>query len=442
MRRIDPQYHVVTDPEARLPSMMVALLPAGADDPGVTAAIGHLEGSDLDVADRRMAAQREIEGARWELEVEIRWGSEADEEAGAEPVAYRVWLEPAEQLEEVHLELGYLQPEDLEASAAARWSIGVSTRFESNPLLAFHQQLRVLDTVAPGAVVTYDISASWPRSGDWLRDTASARVPPSPENLYSVHAVVDPDAKDRVWLHTHGLLRCGTIELEMLDAPADQAPVLCNLLGAAAAMTLELGPPPPDEPFLVGQGLELVWLPWDQGLSHVGRGVSGSRRDRDEFHSNPSGILFAPGEKWLGLLGSRFKNPERYLPVLQDNPLLYVSNMETARMRLLAAERLDRFLRLFAQHGQRDDWMFLVKLGYAVDHAEGDEDREHLWFQIHDVDNGHFDATLINAPYGIARMREGQRDRHERSLLSDWSVHCPHGSFDPDSVGQLERLEG
>ncbi len=434
MRRIDPQYHVVLDPEQRLPSWMVALLPAGADDPGVTAAIAYLEGSDLDVVERRMASEREMEGSRWELEVELRW------EDIDEPVAYRVWLEPAEQLEEVHLELGYLQPEDLEASRASRWSIGVSTRFGDTPLQDFHHQLRLLDTVAPGAVVTYDISASWPRNGDWLRDTASARVAPSPENLYSVHAVVDPDAPERVWLHTHGLLRCGTIELEMIDAPSEHAPTLCNLLGAAAAMTLELGPPPPEEPFEVGQGLELVWLPWDKGLSHVPRGVSGSKRDRDEYHSHPSGILFAPGEKWLGVFGSRFRNPERYLPTLDDNPLLYVSNMETARMSRLADERLDRFLELFERHGTQEDWLFLVKLGYAVDHAEGDDDREHLWFQVHGVQDTGFDATLINAPYAITRLQEGLRGHHDRELLSDWSVHCPHGSFDPDSVGQLERL--
>jgi uncharacterized protein YegJ (DUF2314 family) len=436
MRRIDPQYHVVIDPEQRLPSWMVALLPAGADDPGVTAAIGYLEDSDLDVADRRMAAEREMEDARWELEVDLRW--EGDDGV----TSYRVWLEPAEQLEEVHLELGYLEPEDLEASRSAQWSIGVSTRFGDNPLQDFHHQVQLLATVAPKAVVTYDISASWPRSGDWLRDTASARVPPSPENLYSVHAVMDPDASDRVWLHTHGLLRCGTIELEMLDAPAEHAATLCNLLGAAAAMTLELGPPPPEEPFLVGQGLELVWLPWDKGLSHVPRGVSGSTRDRDEYHSHPSGILFAPGEKWLGLFGSRFRNPERYLSILEDNPLLYVSNLETARMSRLATERLHRFLKLFEQQSTSEDWLFLVKLGYAVDHAEEPDDREHLWFQVHGVEDSRFDATLINAPYGIARMHEGQRDLHDRELLSDWSVHCPHGSFDPDSVGQLERLTG
>lgn len=413
---------------------MVGLLPAGADDPGVTAAIAYLEQSDLNVVDRRMAAEREMEGARWELEVDIGW------EPDAEPVSYRVWLEPAERLENVHLEMGYLQPEDLEASRQSRWSIGVSTRFGDSPLQAFHEQIRLLNTVAPGAVVTFDISASWPRGGDWLRDTAAAKVPPSPENLYSVHAVVDPEADDRVWLHTHGLLRCGSIELEMIDAPAEHAPTLCNLLGAAAAMTLELGPPPPDEPFLVGQGLELVWLPWEQGLAHVPRGAAGTQRDRDEFHSHPSGILFAPGEKWLGLFGSRFRTPAGYLPILQDNPLLYVSNLETARMGQLAAERLDRFSALHQRYGEHNDWLFLVKLGYAVDHSVEDDEREHLWFRVHGMDSDGFDATLINEPYSIARMHEGQREHHDLSLLSDWSVHCPDGSFDPDSVGQLERL--
>ncbi len=192
MRSADPQYQMVCDPDQRLPSWMVALLPAGADDPGVTAAIAYLEQSDLNIVDRRMADEREMEGALWELEVEIRW------EPDAEPVSYRVWLEPTERLETVHLEMAFLQPEDLEASENSRWSIGVATRFTDSPLAEYHQQIRVLDAVAPSAVVTFDISASWPRSGDWLRDTASARVPPSPESLYSVHAVMDQDSEARV----------------------------------------------------------------------------------------------------------------------------------------------------------------------------------------------------------------------------------------------------
>jgi uncharacterized protein YegJ (DUF2314 family) len=175
-------------------------------------------------------------------------------------------------------------------------------------------------------------------------------------------------------------------------------------------------------------------------LAHVPRGATGTRRDRDEFHSHPSGILFAPGRKRLGLFGSRYRNPARYLPILADNPLLYVSTLETARMSRLAAERLDRFRALFAEHGDTEDWLFLVKLGYAVDGAEGEDDREHLWFRVHGVDDDGFDATLINEPYGIARLHEGQRDHHDRTLLSDWSVHCPHGSFDPDSVSHLERV--
>ncbi len=434
MQRLDPHYLVAIDPDQRAPSWVVALLPRGADDPGVTATIRHLDSGAFQLVDRRMAAVRQMGGSRWELELQVRW------EEHEEPTQYRIWLEPAEQLHDVHLELGYLSPQDLEATRGCRWSMGVSTRFGKNPLLDFHRQLRLLHVVAPRASVTYDLSASWPRGGDWLGDVASSRVPPSPESLYSVHAVMGPESYGRLWLHTHGLLRCGTIELELLDVPSEHTATLANLLGTAAAMTLEMGPPPPDEPFSVGQGLELLWLPWEKGLSHVPGGVPGSAGDRDEFHDHPSGILFVPGERWLGLFGERYLNPERHLPILEDDPLLFVSSLETERMSRLAAEQLDRFLALLETHGRTEGWTFLVKLGYEVDDPQTEDDREHLWFEVHGVDGERFDATLVNEPYSIGRMSQGQRELHPFGLLSDWSVHCPHGSFDPDSIGQLERI--
>ena len=38
------------------------------------------------------------------------------------------------------------------------------------------------------------------------------------------------------------------------------------------------------------------------------------------------------------------------------------------------------------------------------------------------------DATLLNEPHGIARMRAGQRGRHSVEALSDWQIFTPVGT--------------
>jgi hypothetical protein len=41
------------------------------------------------------------------------------------------------------------------------------------------------------------------------------------------------------------------------------------------------------------------------------------------------------------------------------------------------------------------------------------------------------DATLVNAPFHIARLREGERGRHPLDLLSDWTIMTPFGAVTP-----------
>lgn len=225
----------------------------------------------------------------------------------------------------------------------------------------------------------------------------------------------------------------------MMDVPVQEADTLCQLLNATAALFIEHGPPPPDDPFPVGQDLWLLWLPWQQGVRMASRKSLGALQDRDEAHALPSGVLLAPKRRVLGLFGRRFASPALYLSQLAEDPLLYVSDMETERMRRLAQERLARFRTLQERFRDEEGWLFLVKLGLAVDEAEQDEEREHLWFEVHTLEGQEVEATLINQPYGIARYREGDRDRFALRFLSDWAVFSPHGRFDPDSIGHLER---
>lgn len=416
-------------------SVLLALLPPEAELPGVTEIRQRLEERVPEVTASEVTADHSSSRARWELTLVLAPPVATD--AGDEPIEARVWAEPAPGSDVLADDIGWrgVTDDDVELGRSSRWALGVGLFLGPHPTIDYHQQVRLLHAVAPDAVVALDMNAYSPHPGEWLREAATARTPPSPLELFTIHSVAAEGGP--VWLHTHGLDRCATLELDMVDVPLDSAGLIAQILNTVATMFIEGGVPDPDEPFLPGKDLELLWLPWEKGVAKVKRGIPGGRADRDPEHSGARGVLFAPRK---GLLGRRYESPAVYGSLMEGNPLLYVSNMETDRMALLAEERLDRFRVLQGHFGEQEEWLFLVKLGFPIDDAPTERDREHLWFEVQSLVGEHAEATLLNEPYAIASMHEGERGSHPLSRLSDWAIICEHGRFGPDTVPELERL--
>lgn len=416
----------------RVPSWMTALLPGGAEQPGPESVRLLLESLPLVRAGEPRLAEHP--GALWELEASFAF--ESDEP----PAVFRVWAAPSDPLSELHVEWLGVTPEEHAAARRSAWTIGVSTTFAGRPLRDYHRQIRVLAAAAPEAVLAMDLPACRPHPASWLRESAASAVPPSPQSLFVIHAVFDEkNEKGPVWMHTHGLRRCGSIELEMMDVTREDAGTLATLVHTVAAMFIEQGPAPPDRPFQAGQGFDLLWLPWEEGLKKIGGRAAGGADDRDEAHTGPSGLLFVPSK---GLLGRRYKSPAAHVPALEENPLLYVSRMETERMAILAQDRWTSFVELQRSHGAQADWAFLVKLGYPVDGAENDADREHLWFEVHHIHGNDLEATLTNEPYAVSALHKDDRGRHPLSFMTDWAIFNPMGHFTPDTLHLLRGRLG
>ena len=325
----------------------------------------------------------------------------------------------------------------LETLAASDFAITLETVLLEPVLNEYHGALRLLDMLAPDAVALADMERLRWLSGTWLRSAAASHAPPPPASLYSVHVVAEGD---RTWIHTHGLVRCGSIEIEVMDIPLDHVDAVNLLVQAAASRFIEHGPPPIGETFEVGSGLELAWIPWDDASQRRRTNELGGRDDR-EGHSGLVGALVVPTGKKRGLLrrGPVWGSVMELVPIIDDEPLFYVSTMETNRMAMLASDRFADFRRLLRRADAEDDWCFLVKLAYQVDGDELDPDRssEHLWFEVHRFVGAEMDATLMNDPFQIARMNIGDRGLHAADQLSDWSIHTPEGVFGPDQVDTL-----
>jgi uncharacterized protein YegJ (DUF2314 family) len=71
----------------------------------------------------------------------------------------------------------------------------------------------------------------------------------------------------------------------------------------------------------------------------------------------------------------------------------------------------------------------LVKIGYPTDGGAGD--REHLWFEVHELRPSTVDATLLNQPWNVSHLKEGKRAEYPLENLSEWTMMTPLDSIQP-----------
>src|SRR5262249_3101266 len=129
------------------------------------------------------------------------------------------------------------------------------------------------------------------------------------------------------------------------------------------------------------------------------------------------------------LLGRGRPRPARWMTQpLGDQRVVHFTSAGTALMEQRARATFDTFRTLYDDL-QEFELPALVKLGYVIDNADEPTDREHLWFRVDGLPaDGSIDGTLLNQPFAIARMTEGQRERHSVDLLTEWQIMTPIGS--------------
>lgn len=408
---------------------MWAWLPASVEAPTTTAAMAALTARFGEGLKLEMVSPTTVPDAAWEFTCTLPTGRQ-----------FTVWSQRSEKMEALHLQHDHqvLTPSEREALDKSLWSIGVVLVFGDQPLEDLHFQLRALVAIAPDAVAAFDLAANRLHHVEWIKESALSAAPPSPTSLFVMHFVSDEGKPG--WLHTHGLTRCGRLELELFDITPGASRLLGELVNSTAAFFLEQGLPEPGEAVEVGRDLPLLWLPWEDALSKVRPKHGGGHDDRDESHDGPSGVLFAPGKKFLGFFGSGLASPASHLPVLEGSPVLYVSNQHTRRMEVLSRERLPTLKALFGKLGANENFKFLVKLGYPTVDPEQYGIREHIWFEVHHFSGEQVEATCINQPHSVPALKEGLRGMHELSLISDWTIFCPVGRFDAERVGLLVHV--
>jgi len=161
-------------------------------------------------------------------------------------------------------------------------------------------------------------------------------------------------------------------------------------------------------------------------------------RDAPEDHNNKRVVLCEPG----GGVFARFKKGVRAAKFLKrelpERGIVPYSQAATELMAERARATIGVFAGAIAEL-KEFEFPTIVKMGYPTD-SGGEDNREHLWFEVHDIGQDAIDATLVNEPFDIAAMHQGQRGRHPFDRLTDWQIMTPAGSISPQSLGGLRVI--
>ena len=322
----------------------------------------------------------------------------------------------------------------------AHAGLSVCMDFEGDNNKCFFDQLRFMNALMPDMLAVLDCPSEKLLSGKWVALAAGSSVLPAPRYLFTVQAI--SDSGEEVWLHTHGLKRCGLYELEILCSDKDTFNDHYKMIESFALRMLENDDPiePGDGVFIgqaAGKVLTLTAVDWREALEFYPDATLGVEEDRDDgVHGEDTYVLMI-------YKNERDEEEKRYTIVqdfnqfLDQNPMYMFSTSETKRMSALAVERIPYLLKAF----EKKDCEIILKIGLVTDTAywKGDEpQKEHIWFELKDIKDGKIVAQLTQEPYYVTGMKEGDIGTFTYEDITDWLIFTKEARITPDDAYLLE----
>lgn len=326
----------------------------------------------------------------------------------------------------------FFSENELSAIRIADHALVLFMDFKPDSKLSYHLQVKLAVAMMPDMLAVVDESAECIINARWMHLAAQSSVLPGATSLFTVQAVSDPNNK--VWLHTHGLTRCGLYELEILDSDIDHYNDHYHVLSTLASRLLDKGDDMPQPLDSVALGMFEdrtpilgTYVPWTKGLDEYPRKLLGGLEDRKNSHNTHSAFIFlyaTPQDEKR----KKLSKVNDFNKKLESNPLLFISDSETQRMSALARERFG-LVKYMAEKNP-----ILVKVGLKVDSDETGFEREHIWLELQKAEGDKYYAKLIQEPYDIKALHEGDTVEFTIDDVTDWRIYLEDFSVEPNTA--------
>ncbi|MCI9279593.1 MAG: DUF4026 domain-containing protein [Bacilli bacterium] len=335
-----------------------------------------------------------------------------------------------------YLNKNYLfKEEEKELLLNAKRALTLFMKFHNHPKKDYHLQIKLAYAMVPDLIGVMDESAENVLPKKWVELSAKSSVEPSAKDLFLVQAV--SEEKGSVWLHTHGLCRCGITELEILDSKNENYQNHYNLIATYAMYLIDKKSEvdPRNNGAYIGRLINgypvvVTCKSWIEGLKEYKKIDLGGEKDRQSGHNSWTSIVFLYKSEKDEEKGKVSKITD-YNQLWGDNPIFFISNEETSRMKALAIERFNYVKESFKNKENK----ILIKVGLPL---EEKGQFEHIWFELLELKENKFKAKLTQEPYDVKDLHTGDEAWYTTQEITDWIIYTKDFAVNPNNAYLLE----
>jgi hypothetical protein len=287
-------------------------------------------------------------------------------------------------------------------------------------------------------LIALDAQSHLPWTREALADELAHDADLDIEALYTIEHVWTADAEGKrtvEWAHTHGLGDVGAFDVDVVAPHPDFVARGAEAFRAIAQLALAKKVSIDSGEFVFGK---------PGGVARAVRADEFMRQAeprwsdlRDVAHDGARAVLCDPaGAGLLGFL-RRDAGPVPMSFARRPIPETFASLVSSDFSDLMAerAAKTLGVLRRYREEFAGVEPVTLVKLGYPTRSG----DREHLWFEVHEMGDDWIEGTLGNRPFDVD-LEPGSTGRYSLDLLSDWLLLTPAGQINPRSFHAARSL--
>ena len=156
----------------------------------------------------------------------------------------------------------------------------------------------------------------------------------------------------------------------------------------------------------------------------------GGEKDRQSGHNSWTSIVFLYKSEKDEEKGKVSKITD-YNQLWGDNPIFFISNEETSRMKALAIERFNYVKESFKNKENK----ILIKVGLPL---EEKGQFEHIWFELLELKENKFKAKLTQEPYDVKDLHTGDEAWYTTQEITDWIIYTKDFAVNPNNAYLLE----
>lgn len=304
----------------------------------------------------------------------------------------------------------------------------LSMNFDTECLKNYKMQLLLGNFLLPNLICIIDESSENIIHYKQVAAIKKTTCLPSSSILYRIHVVADDD---KIWLHTHGLSRCGLPELEIVESNKDNYLFHYNIIYTLADILISKGIDEDNKYFVgyVNENIPLIVTlkSWTEGLKEYPNIDLGGPVDRETEHNTNFNIIFTY-ESEDNMKNNICDKINIYDDMWDDEQLFLITSEETNRMKLMSQENFDYVRRSFEK-----GYKVLIKVGINI---SGDS-YEHVWFELIELYDDKFKGKLISTPYNVD-LKEGNIYTYKIDRITNWTIYSEDGEYDPNNAYELD----